>query len=284
MVILDLVKKVKKAVIKCSTEYSEDQIKAYKNAIKNENNENAVWVLKLLLKNAKVAKKKRRPLCDDTGIPHVYIEIGKKSEISSTFFQKIRRGIAEGLRELPGRPMALKGDDIERIEQSKGIYEDPGKVVPPSFFIDNNKEENGTKIHIMMLGGGPEIRARTKKVFHEHDYRKVFKEVIRWIIVEAKSLGCTPCVPAIGIGRTHYEATSLMLKAIAHGKLDQQSELEKYITNSVNSSGIGPLGLGGSTTALGTLIKIGPQRASGVRIVSTRLCCCVEPRKYTITI
>lgn len=88
MVILDLVKKVKKAVIKCSTEYSEDQIKAYKNAIKNENNENAVWVLKLLLKNAKIAKKKRRPLCDDTGIPHVYIEIGKKSEISSTFFKK----------------------------------------------------------------------------------------------------------------------------------------------------------------------------------------------------
>ncbi len=91
-------------------------------------------------------------------------------------------------------------------------------------------------------------------------------------------LGCTPCAPAIGIGRTHFEAASLMLDAMIHGKFDIQNDIEREITRRVNETQVGPLGLGGDTTALATFLKIGPQRASGVRIVCLRLCCSVEPR------
>lgn len=63
------------------------------------------------------------------------------------------------------------------------------------------------------------------------------------------------------------------------GNHNIQSEIENEITKRLNESNIGPLGLGGNTTALGTFIKIGPQRASGVRIVSMRPCCGIEPRK-----
>jgi fumarate hydratase subunit alpha len=98
------------------------------------------------------------------------------------------------------------------------------------------------------------------------------------------NLGCTPCVLAIGIGRTHMEASSLMLEAMKEGSLTRQNEWEKKVTELVNATKAGPLGLGGRITALGTFIKIGPLRASGVRIVSVRPCCCFEPRRATVVL
>ena len=183
--------------------------------------------------------------------------------------------------ELPARPMAVKGNDIERIEQSKGLYNNPEKVLAPSFIVDDVNGE-GVNIHVLMLGGGPEIRANTYKVFHKRDHRKVFEEVLTWLRSEITMLGCTPCIPTVGIGRTHFEASSLMLKAMAYGNLNIQSELEKTLTNSMNNTYTGALGIGGSVTALGSFVKIGPQRASGVRIVCTRPCCCVEPRRSSV--
>ncbi|BDH79091.1 MAG TPA: fumarate hydratase [Methanothermobacter sp.] len=278
---MNLVTRVKNALIKASTSYTSDIRRAYKRALRREEDENAAWVLKLILENEKIAKKEKRPLCDDTGIPHVILEIGEKTIPPKDLLGQVKEGIKEGLKELPGRPMAVKGDEIQRIEQSKGLYEDPSMVTPPSFLIDTINEDT-IKVHILMLGGGPEIRARTYRVFHRHDNRKLFEEVLTWMKTETPMLGCTPCIPAIGIGRTHFEATSLMLKAIANGNLDRQSKIEEYLTEAINRTGVGGLGLGGSVTALGSFVEIGPQRASGVRIVSMRLSCCAEPRRATI--
>ena len=82
----------------------------------------------------------------------------------------------------------------------------------------------------------------------------------------------------MGIGRSHYEATSLMIEAMAKGDYAKQSTMEMRITEGVNESNVGPLGLGG-TTVLSTFLRVGPQRASGVRIVCMRPCCCCEPRR-----
>ena len=278
MVLVDL---IKKAVIEASTTFRNDQLDSYRRAIESETNANAKWVLEILLENAKIARTNKVPLCDDTGIPHIIIEIGNESQLPPSFFQDINKGIAEGLSELPARPMAVKGNSIERIEQSKGLYSNPDKLVAPSFMVDS-REGNGVNIHILMLGGGPEIRAHTYKVFHKRDHRKVFEEVLTWLRSEITMLGCTPCIPTIGIGRTHFEASSLMLKAMAYGNLNNQSELEKALTESLNNTNAGALGIGGSITALGSFINIGPQRASGVRIICTRPSCCVEPRRSSV--
>lgn len=280
---MDLINKVKEAVIEASTTYRQDQLDAYERFLSQETNENAAWVLNILMENAKIAESAKRPLCDDTGIPHVLIEMGEDSELPSAFLKDIKSGIELGLQKLPARPMAVKGNDIQRIEQSQGLFEDPGKLTSPAFLMDSIPGQQ-TKIHILMLGGGPEIRSSTYRVFHKRDNRKVFEEVVTWFKSEVPMLGCTPCIPAVGIGRTHFEATSLMIKAMAYGNLNKQSEVENYITNSINETQVGPLGLGGSSTALGSFVKIGPQRASGVRIVSMRPCCCVEPRRALIQI
>jgi len=280
---MEIVDLISDALIDASTTFREDQFDAYKRALDMETCENASWMLELLIQNAEIARRNKFPLCDDTGIPHVLVEIGPDICLPGNFFVDIEKGIEKGLQELPARPMAVLGDDVERIEQSKGLYEDPGKLIPPSFIVDKT-EKNGVNITVLMLGGGPEIMASTYRVFHKRDYRKIFNEVKTWMRSEVQMLGCTPCIPAVGIGRTHFEASSLMLKSMAHGNLNDQSLIEDEITESLNDSKIGTLGIGGSVTALGSMVKIGPQRASGVRIVSMRPCCAVEPRRSTIFI
>ena len=278
---MDLVNLVKDAIIDASTNFREDQMAAYKRAVETETNPNARWVLELLINNAEIASSNKVPLCDDTGIPHVLLEIGNEVSLPPGFFEEINKGIEGGLKELPARPMAVKGNSIERIEQSKGLYSRPEMLLSPSFSVTGMNGDD-LKIHVLMLGGGPEIRAHTYKVFHKRDHRKVFLEVLTWLRSEIAMLGCTPCIPAIGIGRTHFEASSLMLKAMAYGNLNIQSKLENCLTGKLNDTNIGSLGIGGSVTALGSFIEVGPQRASGVRIVSMRPCCCVEPRRSTV--
>ena len=273
----------KHCLVKAGTSFRTDQVKAYKSAILKETNKNARWVLERILENAKTAQRNTFPLCDDTGIPHAFIEIGKEVVLPNDWLTAVSDGVVQGLRAMPGRPMAVKGNPVERVEQSKGLFNDPGRLSLAPVIVKPVKGDR-LKITILLLGGGPEIRARTYRVFHKRNMDVVLDEVIKWTTLEVKNLGCTPCAPAIGIGRSHVEAPALMLEAMRTGNLNRQSSWEKRVTEAINASKVGPLGLGGSTTALGTFIKIGPLRASGVRIVSMRPGCCFEPRKATVVL
>ena len=288
---MSISEEVSETIIKASTTLSEDKHKALKDAISREEDENAKWALEIILENYQVAEKNRFPLCDDTGIPHVIIEIGSKRQITGEMLNQIHEGIYDGLNNLPARPMAVKGNAVERIEQSQGLYEKPGMLRPASVLIDNANDESTYKrdisedtlnVHLLLEGGGPEIRSKTYRVYHQRSFDNVIGTACEWLESSLKMLGCTPSIPSIGIGRTHYEATSLLLKSIAYGCLDNQSSIEKEITERLNNTNIGPLGFGGRTTVLGTYLNIGNQRASGVRIVSIRPSCFVEPRVATI--
>lgn len=273
----------KESLIIAGTTFRKDQLEAYRTAIGKETNPNAKWALEQLLKNAVIAERNRYPLCDDTGIPHVIIEIGNKSELPSGWLHAVQQGIAEGLEKMPGRPMAVKGNEVERIEQSKGLHTEPMEVAPAPITV---KPVPGSRLAltVLLLGGGPEIRAKTYRIYHKRSMDNVLRTASDWMIEEIQNLGCTPCIPAVGIGRTHMEASALMLEAMKNGDLSRQSTWEKKVTAWINKKKVGPLGLGGHTTVLGTFIKIGPARASGVRIVSIRPCCCVEPRRGTVVL
>ena len=90
------------------------------------------------------------------------------------------------------------------------------------------------------------------------------------------------CIQSIGIGHSQVEATSLMMEAMAEGGFGVQSDFEKRITDKVNEANVDFLGLGGKHSVLATFAKIGPQRASGVRILALRPCCCFEPRRASV--
>jgi fumarate hydratase subunit alpha len=270
-------------LIKAGTTFRKDQIDAYRRAIKSEKNANARWVLETMLENAMVARKKQYPLCDDTGIPHLYLEIGDKAVLPAGWLSAVHRGIGQGLKAMPGRPMAVKGTIVERVEQSKGLFQDPASVLAAPV-IAKATAGNKLRITVLLLGGGPEIRAKTYRVFHRRSMERVLREAADWARAEINLLGCTPCTLAVGIGRSHAESSGLMLQAMREGRLDRQSPLERKLTAWLNASKVGPLGLGGSTTALGAFLKVGSLRASGVRIVAVRPCCCVEPRRATVAL
>ena len=288
---MDILNDISNAIIEASTTLSKDKYDALKNAIDAEDSENARWALKQILENYQVAQKNRFPLCDDTGIPHVIIEMGEERQVTGELLNQIHEGIALGLNSLPARPMAVKGDEIQRIEQSEGLYDDPGRLAPASILIDTPHDESTYKrdiapdtlnVHFLLEGGGPEIRAKTYRVYHKRSFENVIGTACEWLESSLEMLGCTPSIPSIGIGRTHFEATSLLLKSIAYGNLSNQSRYEQEITDRLNRTGIGPMGLGGKTTVLGCYLNIGNQRASGVRIVSIRPSCFVEPRVATL--
>ena len=277
----DIVKKVADCLVRAGSTFREDQKAAYRTAIERETSNRSCWVLRQVLDNALVAESNRGPLCDDTGIPHLFLEVGPNRQVTGQLLQDLFAGVELGLRMLPGRPMAIKGDDYSRIDQTGGLDEDSGAVKPAPIII-KSIEEDVLRLTVMMLGGGPAIRGITKSVFHKHSVEVVVNEIVSRAIESVSKLGCSPCTLAVGIGRSQFEATSLMMEAIAKGEYDAQSEFEKTITAKVNESGIGGLGLGGDVSVLATFAKIGPQRASGVRIVALRPCCCFEPRRASV--
>lgn len=273
----EIIQKVKDTLIKAGSTFKVDKKNAYRKAIDLENSDKAKWVLSTILENAEVAEKNCSPLCDDSGIPHVVLEIGPNKPVTGNMLEAIKEGIAQGLRALPGRPMGIMGDDSHRIDQSGGLNQDSAGVEMAPILIRQTNEEV-IRLHVLMLGGGPAIRAKTYRVYHKHNTQVVLDEIVNWAKEAVGLLGCSPCTLAVGIGRSHFEASSLMLQALVDGNYDIQSDMESEITNRVNEANIGPLGLHGKTSVLATFMKVGPQRASGVRIVCMRPCCCFEPR------
>ena len=278
---MTIIDKVAQCLVTAGSTFREDQKEAYRKAIADEKMESSCWVMKQVLENALVAEKRLSPLCDDTGIPHLFLEVGPKRCVTGELLEQIKEGVAMGLRQLPGRPMAIKGDDYARIDQSGGLNEDSGALAPSPILI-KPVEEDVLRLTVLMLGGGPAIRGITQRVFHKHSVDVVIDEIVNRAIPAVSQLGCSPCTLAIGIGRSQFEATSLMMEAMVKGDFGVQSDFEKRITNKVNESQTGPLGLGGKHSVLATFAKIGPQRASGVRIVALRPCCCFEPRRASV--
>lgn len=278
----EIIAAVKNTLVIAGSTFRKDKIRAYGRAITAEKNDKAKWVLETILENARVAERDRSPLCDDTGIPHLVLEVGENRAVTGGMLSAIRAGIEEGLRALPGRPMAIKGDDLYRLDQSGGLDEDPAALEAAPLLIHYSDEPDVLRLHVLMFGGGPAIRGRSYRVFHKHSVEVIKSEIISWALEAVAQLGCSPCTLAIGIGRSHFEAASMMLEAQVFGNYDVQSELEREITDCVNESNIGPLGLHGNISVLATFLKVGPQRASGVRIVCLRPCCCFEPRVASV--
>jgi len=278
---ISIQEKVADCLVRAGSTFREDQKEAYRKAIADESNSQSCWVMRQVLDNALVAEERRSPLCDDTGIPHLFLEVGENRTVTGELLEQIKEGVALGLRQLPGRPMAIMGDDYARIDQSGGLDEDSGALMPSPILIKPIKEDM-LRLTVLMLGGGPAIRGVTQRVFHKHSVDVVIEEIVNRAKEGVFKLGCSPCVLAVGIGRSQFEATSLMMEAMVYGDFSKQSDFEKRITEKVNEAGIGPLGLGGKHSVLATFAKVGPQRASGVRIVALRPCCCFEPRRASV--
>ena len=153
----DIVSLVSDGLIRAGSIFREDKKQAYRQAIERETNEKAKWVLRTILDNATVAESNHSPLCDDTGIPHLVLEIGPNRAVTGKMLDDIREGIRRGLRALPGRPMGIMGNDGQRIDQSGGLNTDSAGVELAPILL-RQCDEDVIRLHILMFGGGPAIR------------------------------------------------------------------------------------------------------------------------------
>lgn len=243
---------VSRLFVEANTFLGEDVLSALRRAREHEESPAAREVLGELLENATIARQEEVPMCQDTGLAVVFVELGQEVRIEGGYLydaiqEGVRRGYREGyLRKSACHPFtrANTGDNTPAI-----IHMD---LVP------------GDRMRIVAVpkGGGSENMSRV--VMLTPAVGK--KGVVDFVIERVKESGSNPCPPIIigvGIGGTFEKAAILAKKALLRplGSVHPDQEvaaLEGEILQRVNDLGIGPQGYGGRTTALGVHIEMMP--------------------------
>jgi fumarate hydratase subunit alpha len=224
----------------------QDVLSALKKALKSEESPLGKEVLTQLIENAGVAKEEKLPLCQDCGTAVVFLEIGQDVHISGgDLYTAIEEGVRRGYDEGYLRKAIVKKPFSERINTG-----DNTPAVIHTEIVPGDK----LKITVMPKGGGAENMSKLVMLLPNHGSQGVIETVVK-AVDEAGGNACPPLVIGVGIGGTSEKAMLLAKKALLR-KVGQPSpdpevaQLEKDILAAVNALGIGPMGYGGSTTAL----------------------------------
>ncbi|MEN3013395.1 MAG: fumarate hydratase [Endomicrobiia bacterium] len=256
---------VKNLLIQTHYFLPEDLILAIKEAIKIEEGLARDALLKIL-ENAETSSLTKLPLCQDTGIPQFFLNVGKG--ICFDF----------NLKEILEK-ITLEVYEEEKLRKS--CVEDPlfrkQNFNFPTIFVeyDSGKEEK-CEVSVLIRGGGSENMTSFSLFLPSAN----FQEVVKYIINEVKNLlkfTCPPVVVGVGIGGTvetsMYAAKKSLLRKIGErNKNEFYSETEVFLKQQLNLSNIGPLGLGGKTTVLDVFIEILPTHIATLPVSVTLQC------------
>jgi len=246
----------KKAVIVLG----EDVKKSLEDALKIEEHELARLNIEAILKNIELAEKKGIPMCQDTGLPVVFVKLGNVE------VENLQQGIEEGIKkattDIPIRPNIV--DPLTRENTNINI----GDYIPPIDIQLTN--ENYLEITILPKGFGSENNNAMKMALPAEGIEGI-KEFVIETVLKAKGKPCPPTVIGVGIGGTSDLCLKLAKKALL-GKIGERNpdpqiaSLEEEILTKINQSGIGPMGLGGKTTALDVKILKAHTHTAGLPI------------------
>lgn len=246
----------KEAVIKLPS----DVKKALKDAYDNETEEVARLNLEAVLDNIKAAEDMGVPLCQDTGLPIIFVKLGNIHV--ENLYQGIRKGVKRATREIPLRPNVV--DPFTR--QNTG--NNTGQLIPQ---IDVELVEGDyLEITVFPKGFGSENNNTLKMALPGEGEEGVENFVLDTVL----AAGGKPCPPiriGVGIGGSSDLALKLAKKALldevgAKNPDERLARLEEEILNQVNATGIGPMGLGGKTTALDVKIRTANTHTAGLPI------------------
>ena len=237
-----------------------DVKKALEDALKVEDNELARLNIESILKNIKLAEEKQIPMCQDTGLPVVFVKLGNVE------VENLRAGIEEGIekatKEIPIRPNIV--DPITRENTNINV----GDYIPP---IDIELiDEDYLEITILPKGFGSENNNAMKKALPAEGIQGI-KDFVVESVLKAKGKPCPPTVIGVGIGGTSDLCLKLGKKALLGevGKRNPDPEIAKLeleILEEINKSGIGPMGLGGKTTTLDVKILKAHTHTAGLPV------------------
>jgi fumarate hydratase subunit alpha len=246
-----LLKAIKQIVKKASVELPEPVIQRLNQAYINENSEPAKTILSSILENVDLAKKLNRPICQDTGVPIFYVEIGKNFKIDFDIEDILKTAIRESTKGVPLRPNAV--DPLT----DENTNDNTGRFIP--FINYELKDNDKLKITYFPKGAGSENQSHLFMLNPSDGLNRVKKVVYDWVVSKVAQ-SCPPVIVGIGIGGGSDIALQLAKKALLRD-IDEKNpvyeiqKLEDNILSMINESGIGPMGLGGKATALAVHIE-----------------------------
>ncbi|TWI58115.1 fumarate hydratase [Halalkalibacter nanhaiisediminis] len=249
-----IVDKVSEMCQEANYELGEDVVNAFKSSLTTEKSETGKNVLNQLILNAEIASTERVPMCQDTGVSVFIVELGQDCHITGgNLNDAINEGVKKGYEEGYLRH-SIVDHPITR-EKSKG-YNTPSiihiEVVPGDQLT----------IHMSAKGGGSENMS-TLKMLKPSDGIEGIKEFILETVKVAGPNACPPLIVGVGIGGNFEKSAYLAKKSLfrpvgKRSSLVEIASLEEELMEKINKLGIGPQGMGGSTTALDVKIEIAP--------------------------
>lgn len=266
----EITKNIKEMCIEANHFLSPDMAEAMKCAEKNEEAPLGKQILEQLQENLKIAGEDMIPICQDTGMAVVFLEIGQDVHLEGGALEDavnegVRQGYVEGyLRK------SVVGDPLIR-ENTK----DNTPAVLHTKIVDGDQ----VKIKVAPKGFGSENMSRVFMLKPAEGIEGV-KDAVLTAVKDAGPNACPPMVVGVGIGGT-FEKCALMAKEAltrevgSHSEIEYVKELEEELLTKINSLGIGPGGLGGTTTALAVNINTYPTHIAGLP-VAVNICCHVN--------
>jgi len=229
-------------------------------AYEKEDEEIARANLKAILDNIKIAEKLQIPMCQDTGLPIIFVKLGKV-EVEN-LYDGIKKGVEQATKEIPLRPNVV--DPLTRENTGTNT----GKNIP-QVNIDLIDDVN-IELTVLPKGFGSENNNALKMALPGDGVEGVKKFVLDTVIA-AGGKPCPPIIVGVGIGGTSDLAMKLAKKALLRNTGMPSSEeriamLEIEILNLINATSIGPMGLGGKTTALDVKIELADTHTAGLPI------------------
>ncbi len=251
---------VSELCIRANTVLRKDILSGLKAGYSKEVNKRAKDILKAIIKNASIAGKEKLAICQDTGLPVVFLEVGQEVKISGDLRRAINNGIEAGYR---------RGSLRNSIITNPLFRGKPG--YSPAVIHAEITGGNKLKITVLPKGFGCENKAQLKMF---NPTAKI-SEIEKFILDAVKSAGpdaCPPYVVGVGIGGTADYAMFLAKKALLKKVARPAGKLEQELLKKINKLHIGPMGLGGKTTCLGVNIETYPTHIAGLPVAVNISC------------
>ncbi len=252
---------VKNMCIDANYYLTHDVKEKIESAYKQERWPMAKEILEKILTNIDIAKKEEMPICQDTGMACVFVEIGQDVHIiGGNLKDAINEGIRQGYNEGFLRKSVVK-DPLDRINTMDNT---------PAIIYYDIVEGDKLKIKVAPKGFGSENMSQLK-MLKPADGLEGIKDFVLKVVKEAGPNPCPPIVVGIGIGGTFDKAANLAKKALVRPLNEKNNNefyanLEKELLKEVNELGIGPQGFGGKTTALAVNIETYPTHIAGLPV------------------
>ncbi len=239
--------------IKANRLLPEDTLNALRSAKNQEKSAHAQNVLDVLIENCRIAREEKLPLCQDTGITIVFVELGQEVKIVGDLYSAINEGVRKGYKE----------GYLRKSIVTDPILRNPTGENTPAVIYTTIIEGKNLKITVMPKGAGSENASALIMMLPAKGGNDA---IIKWVLQHIKKVAqssCPPLIVGIGIGGT-FEQVGLMAKQALLRSIGIPSSiphlalLEKKLLEKINRLDIGPGGLGGYTTCLSVHIQSAP--------------------------